>query len=156
MNKTLICYFSATGITKKEAEKLARILKGDLFEIEPVTKYTEEDLDWRNENSRSSIEMKDENSRPEVLNKIEHLENYDTILIGFPVWWYKAPTIINTFIEENDLTNKDIFVFVTSGSSSFEESFNTLHNTYPNLKFLRGTRLCGDESEEEILNFTKK
>ncbi len=154
--KTLVSYFSASGVTKKQAEKVARILEGDLFEIEPVQKYTAEDLDWRNENSRSSIEMSDENSRPQILNKVNNIDDYETVLIGFPVWWYKAPTIINTFIEENDLTNKDIFIFVTSGSSGFEESFNTLHKMYPNLNFLSGIRLSGDESDEKILEFTKK
>ena len=153
MDKILICYFSATGITKNVSEKIANTIDADLFEIEPEVKYTEADLDWHNKQSRSSIEMEDKTSRPIIKNKIDNLDKYNKIIIGFPVWWYTAPTIINTFIEENDLTGKDIYVFVTSGGSSYEGSFNDLKNMYPNLKFIRGVRLNTDLSSEKINNF---
>ena len=105
MNKILVSYFSASGTTKKVANKIAGYIGGDLFEIEPVNKYTNEDLDWTNKQSRSTIEMNALNSRPKVKNKIYNLSDYDTILIGFPVWWDLAPRIINTFIEENNFEN---------------------------------------------------
>ena len=106
MNNKLIVYFSASGTTKIVSEKLSNIIGADLFEIVPKEKYTNADLDWTNKESRSSVEMQDKNSRPEILNKLDNIDKYDTIILGFPVWWYTAPTIINTFIEDNDLTNK--------------------------------------------------
>ena len=153
MNKTLITYFSASGITKNAAKKIADTIKADLFEIEPVNIYTKEDLDWTNKNSRTTIEMNDKTSRPPIKNKVENINDYETIIIGFPVWWYTAPTIINTFIEENDLTNKNIYIFVTSGGSSFGGSLKDLKNTYPNLKLINGIRITGNETEENINNW---
>ena len=153
MDKVLICYFSATGITKNVSEKIADTIGADLFEIEPVVKYTGADLDWHDKQSRSSIEMEDKTSRPSIKNKIGNLGKYSKIIIGFPVWWYTAPTIINTFIEENNLIDKDIYVFVTSGSSGYEESFNNLRNAYPNLRFIKGIRFSTDLSSEKINNF---
>ena len=125
MSKILVSFFSASGVTKEVASKIAKYTGGDLFEIEPVNKYTNEDLDWTNKQSRSSVEMNNPSSRPEVKNKVSNISDYDTILIGFPVWWDLAPTIINTFIEENNLENKKIYVFATSGGSSVINSFNT-------------------------------
>ena len=100
MSKILVSYFSASGVTKSVAEKIANAVNGDLFEIEPVQKYTLEDLDWTNKQSRSSIEMNNKSSRPQIVNKVPNIVDYDTVILGFPVWWYTAPTIINTFIEE--------------------------------------------------------
>ena len=119
MKKVLVSYFSASGTTKSVAEKVATAINGDLFEIEPVDKYTAEDLDWTNKQSRSSIEM-NENIKPNILTKVSDLEEYDTICLAFPIWWYKEPTIIDKFLEENEMTNKNIYVFVTSGSSSID------------------------------------
>ncbi len=150
MNKILISYFSASGVTKNVAEKISSIVNGDLFEIEPVNKYTSADLDWTNKQSRSSIEMKDKSSRPEIKEKVNNINDYDTVLIGFPVWWYTAPTIINTFIEENNLENKKVYIFVTSGGSGVDESFNDLKSTYPNIDFVSGKRLAGNVSENDI------
>lgn len=99
MSKILVSYFSASGVTKSVAEKIANAINGDLFEIEPAQKYTLEDLDWTNKQSRSSIEMQDKTFRPQILNKVSNITEYDTVVLGFPVWWYTAPTIINTFIE---------------------------------------------------------
>ena len=136
MNKKLVAYFSASGVTKAVAQRISNLIDADLFEIEPQTPYTEEDLDWTNNNSRSSVEMNDRSFRPPIKNKVSNLDTFDKVFIGFPVWWYTAPTIINTFIEENDLSGKDICVFVTSGSSSVDSSFNDLKNKYNNLNFL--------------------
>ena len=153
MSKILISYFSASGVTKSVAERISSIVNGDLFEIEPVNKYTNADLDWTNKQSRSSIEMNDKSSRPEVKNKVDNVDDYDTVLIGFPVWWYTAPTIINTFIEENNLENKKVYVFVTSGGSGVDESLNDLKSTYPNINFVSGKRLSSNVSETDITSW---
>ena len=108
MSEILVSYFSASGVTKNIAKKISDAVNGDLFEIEPLKKYTAEDLDWTNKRSRSSIEMNDKTSRPQISKKISSIEEYNTVIIGFPVWWYTAPKIINTFIEENNLENKNI------------------------------------------------
>ena len=147
MNKVLICYFSATGTTKRVAEKIASAINGDLFEIEPKEKYTNEDLNWMNKNSRSSIEM-NENIKPEILNKVTNLSNYNTICLAFPIWWYKEPTIIDNFLEENDMSNKNIYVFVTSGSSPINSTYQSLTNNFPTLNFINGQRFTGNESED--------
>ena len=151
--KKIVCYFSATGTTKQVAENISETLNTDIFEIVPQELYTQEDLDWRNNESRSSIEMKDENSRPKIKEKLNTNE-YETIYLGYPVWWYTAPTIINTFIEENDLTNKKIYVFITSGGSGVEDSFNNLKNKYQNLNFIRGIKLTPND-KEKILEWGK-
>jgi len=156
MNKTLICYFSASGVTKKVAENLAKTIEGDLFEIEPQEKYTSADLDWTNNESRTSIEMQDKSSRPIITKKIENLDQYTKVVIGFPVWWYTVPTIVNTFIEENDLSNKQIYVFITSGGTSETGSFNDLKNTYPNLNFVSARRFTGDETLDEYRSFIEE
>ncbi len=148
MNNILVSYFSASGTTKKVAEKVATAVNGDLFEIEPKEKYTEEDLDWTNKESRSSIEM-NENRKPEIVNKVSNLENYEKIVLAFPIWWYKEPTIIDQFLEENDMNGKKIYVFVTSGSSSIDSTYKSLQNTFPNLEFISGKRFTGAESEED-------
>lgn len=153
MIKILVSYFSTSGVTKEVASKIAEYTSGDLFEIEPVNKYTNEDLDWTNSNSRSSIEMNNTSSRPEVKNKVSNLDDYDTVLIGFPVWWDLALTIVNTFIEENNLENKKIYVFATSGGSSVINSFNNLKNTYNNLNFVSAKRLTSNVSENDVTNW---
>ena len=153
MSKVLVSYFSASGVTKVVAEKIASAVEGDIFEIEPEEIYTKEDLNWLNKNSRSSVEMNNREFRPPVKNKLENLDSYEKVVIGFPVWWYTAPTIINTFIEENDFTNKNVYVFVTSGSSGYEGSLNDLKNAYPNINFISGRRFKGRESEEDYKNW---
>ena len=131
MKKTLIAYFSATGNTKRAAEKLAGEFNADLFEITPAVPYTEADLNWRDKTSRSTIEMRDKSSRPEIAAKCDNIADYDTVWIGFPVWWYTAPTIINTFIESHDLNGKVLNVFATSGGSGVEGSAADLKKAYP-------------------------
>ena len=154
MSKVLVSYFSASGVTKGVARKVAAAINGDLFEIEPVEKYTDEDLDWTNKNSRSSIEMND-NIKPEILNKVDNLEDYDTICLAFPIWWYKEPTIIDKFLEENDISDKTIYVFVTSGSSPIDSTYKSLRSNFPNLNFVSGKRFTGNESNEEYINWIK-
>lgn len=119
MSKKLVAYFSASGVTEKVAKNLAQAADADLFEICPQIKYTSEDLDWRYANSRSSVEMKNKSFRPEIADAKINIADYDTIFIGFPIWWYVAPTIINTFLEANDFSGKKIVVFATSGGSGF-------------------------------------
>ena len=148
MSKILITYFSASGVTKRVAEKVANAVNADLFEIEPKEKYTESDLDWMDKNSRSSVEM-NENIKPEILNKVSNLDDYDTICLAFPIWWYKEPTIIDKFLEENDMSNKNIYVFVTSGSSTIDSTYKSLKNNFPNLNFVSGKRFTGSEIDDE-------
>ncbi len=146
--KILVSYFSATGTTKNVAKKVASSVNGDLFEITPAVKYTDEDLNWMNKESRSSVEMR-ENVKPEVLEKVSNLADYDTVILGFPIWWYKEPTIIDKFLDENDMTGKKIYVFVTSGSSSVDSTYKSIKNNYPNLNFVSGKRFTGNESTDE-------
>ncbi|MBR1799187.1 MAG: NAD(P)H-dependent oxidoreductase [Bacteroidales bacterium] len=131
MDKTLVAYFSATGNTKAAAERLAKEKGADLYEIIPEQPYTAADLNWRDKQSRSSQEMTDKSSRPAVKGRCENIADYDTVWIGFPVWWYTAPTIINTFIEAHDLNGKVLCVFATSGSSDVVGSASDLRKAYP-------------------------
>ena len=131
MKKTLVAYFSATGNTKAAAERLAKETNADLYEIAPEQPYTAADLDWTNKQSRSSLEMKDKSSRPAIKGVYENMADYDTVWIGFPVWWYTAPTIINTFIEAHDLSGKVLNVFATSGGSDVTGSAADLKKAYP-------------------------
>jgi flavodoxin len=122
MSRKLVAFFSASGVTADVARVLAGTLKADLYEITPKVLYTDADLDWRDANSRSSVEMKDKTSRPEITDADAHAGDYDVILLGFPIWWYIAPTIVNTFLEKYDLTGKRIILFATSGGSGFGET----------------------------------
>ena len=124
--KSLVAYFSASGVTKKVAMDLAKAKDADLFEIEPVKKYTSEDLDWTNKNSRSTVEMKNKSFRPEIVVKDLDVSLYDTIYVGFPIWWYTAPTIVNTFLETYKFINAKIVLFATSGGSRFCNSLKDL------------------------------
>ncbi len=119
MKRNLVAYFSASGTTAKTAENLAAATGADIYEIKPKIPYTRADLDWTNKKSRSSIEMSDKSSRPELADKNARIADYDTIFLGFPVWWYVAPTIINTFLESYDFSGKKIVLFATSGGSGF-------------------------------------
>lgn len=141
MSRKLVAYFSATGTTERAAKKLANELAADLFEIRPVQPYTDADLDWMNKKSRSSVEMKDLSSRPAVADKVDHMEQYDVVYVGFPVWWYRAPTIINTFMESYDLTGKRIVLFATSGGSTIDSSEKEMKKQYPALSFGKGALL---------------
>ena len=128
-NWLLVAYFSATGTTKRAAQQLAKEKDADLFEIAPAVPYTAADLDWRDKSSRLTKEMKDKSSRPAIKGNCANIADYDTVRIGFPVWWYTAPTIINTFIEAHNLIGKTICVFATSGGSGVSGSANDLKKT---------------------------
>lgn len=132
MSRKLVAYFSASGITAKVAENLAEAVGADLFEIAPAVRYTNDDLDWRNENSRSSIEMKDPASRPAVEAIRDNMDEYDVIFVGFPIWWYIAPTIINTFLEQYDLAGKLVKSYFRFYSSV--QYCNNAENNYSRLK----------------------
>ena len=131
MSKKLVAYFSASGVTAKVAETLAEAIGADIFEIEPKVPYTEADLNWMDKKARSTIEMNDPASRPEIAVKRDNMKDYDTIFVGFPIWWYVAPTIINTFLESYDLTGKTVIPFVTSGGSGFSNTISTIQQMEP-------------------------
>lgn len=154
MGKTLVAYFSATGTTAKAAQQLAAVTGADLYEIQPEVPYTDADLDWQDKQSRSSVEMADLSSRPAIKGKVENLNDYDTVFIGFPVWWYTAPTIINTFIEANDLKGKTVVTFCTSGGSSIKKSAEDLKKAYPDLNWKEG-KLLNRVSKEELETWVK-
>ena len=144
--KKLIAYFSASGVTRQLARKIELLTGGDIFEIVPKDLYTKEDLDWMNPNSRSSIEMKDKTSRPEIKNKLQNIREYDVIYLGFPIWWYVAPTIINTFLESYDLSGKIIIPFATSGGSGIGDTVEELKVSAPGAVFKEGTVLNNVDS----------
>lgn len=148
MSKILVAYFSASGITQAAAEKLAGVLGADLFEIRPSVPYTEADLDWMDKKSRSSLEMKDPSSRPEIAEKTDNMDSYDTVYVGFPIWWYVAPTIINTFLESYDFTGKKLIPFATSGGSGMANVEKNLKRQYPQLQWKEG-RLLNRENQIE-------
>ena len=145
----LVAYFSATGTTAAVAADLAEATGATLYEIKPAVKYTDADLDWRNENSRSSVEMKDKESRPEIVKDLEDAGSYDTIFIGFPVWWYTAPTVINTFVEAYGFEGKTVIFFATSGGSDLKKANADFKAAYPKIDWKDGKTLNG-ESKEEI------
>lgn len=147
--KTLVAYFSATGTTKKVAEDIAKVTGADLFEIKPATPYTDADLDWKDSTSRSSVEMRDKTSRPEIAGKVDDIARYDTVYLGYPIWWYVAPTIINTFIENNNLEGKTVICFATSGGSPIAPCVDSLKKEYPSVKWTEG-RLLNNASEADI------
>ena len=124
--KTLVAYFSASGVTKKAAQDLANKLNCDIYEIKPAVPYTDADLNWMNKNSRSTLEMKDKSSRPEIITGDIDVSKYDRILLGYPVWWYTAPTIVNTFLESYDFSGKEIIIWATSGGSGLGKAKDDL------------------------------
>lgn len=126
MSKKLVAYFSASGVTGEVAKTIANILKADIYEIKPKVPYTEADLDWMNKSSRSSMEMKNLSFRPEIENTPLNIAEYDTVYLGFPIWWYIAPTIVNTFLEKHDFSGKKIILFATSGGSNFGKTIQHL------------------------------
>ncbi len=156
MNKTLIAYFSATGTTKKIANNLAQATSGDLFEIKPQVAYSSEDLNWNNKKSRSSVEMNDDFSRPEIAKVVKNIDNYDTVFIGFPIWWYIPPRIIQTFIEKHNLSGKKIITFATSGGSGIKGSTDFLKKMYSDLDIVEGKKFSWNESLESIKSWIKK
>ena len=148
--KILIAYFSASGVTKGVAQKLASKLKCDTYEIKPAVPYTDADLNWMDKNSRSSVEMKDKSSRPEIVKDGLNVSGYDRILLGYPVWWYTAPTIINTFLESYDFSGKKIIIWATSGGSGLGKAKNDLAKS-TSATIVDGRILNNDKQLEQFI-----
>ena len=156
MTKNLVAYFSASGITAGVAKKLSEAVNGDLYEIKPVEPYTGEDLNWMDKQSRSSREMNDKSYRPEIVDEDAHVEKYDVIFLGFPVWWYVAPTIVNTFLEKYDFSGKTIVLFITSGGSGFGNTAAELAvSVDKSAKIIEGKRFNYKTSVEELKEWAK-
>ncbi len=153
MSKKLVAYFSASGVTAKLAKRLANAVDADIFEIKPEKPYTTADLDWTNKKSRSSVEMSDKSFRPAVAEKLDNIADYDTIYVGFPIWWYVAPTIINTFLEQYDLTGKTIIPFATSGSSLMGKTNSELAPSCKGAILKEGKRFEANADEAELKNW---
>ncbi len=156
MSKKLVAYFSASGTTARVADNLAKAAGADLYEIKPAVSYTKEDLNWMNKQSRSSVEMRDNSSRPALADTDADIAAYDTIFIGFPIWWYIAPTIINTFLEVYDFSGKKIVLFATSGGSGFGKAVDSLQPSAPDAEIIAGEILNGNPNEKKLKAFADK
>ena len=154
MAKKLVAYFSASGVTKKVAEMISEVSGYELYEIKPKQAYTKADLNWMDKNSRSSVEMKDKKFRPEIITKDIEMSDYDEIILGFPIWWYVAPTIINTFLEVYDFSGKKITLFATSGGSGFGNTVSELKPSAPNADIVEG-KLLNNANKQEVENWLK-
>lgn len=151
MSNIMVVFFSPTGTTKKVAQEIAQLEEGDLFEIIPVQPYTAEDLDWRNPQSRSTLEMNDPNCRPEMAEKAENIALYDIIFLGFPIWWGREPSIVDTFLDAHDLKGKTIIPFCTSGGSGMGNTSERINNlTKREAKVLEGKRYGGEVSLADL------
>jgi flavodoxin len=151
MSKTLVAYFSASGVTKKLAENLSEAANADLFEIKPETPYSKADLDWTNKTSRSTIEMNDPASRPAIAKKLGNMDAYDTVFVGFPIWWYVAPKIINTFLESYDFSGKTIVPFATSGSSGMGKTVEKLRPSCSDKATWKDGKLLKSSADKKTL-----
>ena len=147
--KVLVAYFSASGVTEGVAKQLAEVTGGDLHKIQPEQPYTEADLDWRDKQSRSSVEMNDKNSRPAITDKLTNMQDYDVVYVGFPIWWYTAPTIINTFMESYDFKGKTVIPFATSGGSDIKKACEDLKAAYPDVNWKEG-KLLNRASKDDL------
>ncbi|MBR1476190.1 MAG: NAD(P)H-dependent oxidoreductase [Muribaculaceae bacterium] len=152
--KVLVAYFSASGTTKGVAQQLAEVTGADLHEIKPEQPYTDADLDWNDQQSRSTLEMKDKYSRPPITDKLQNMQGYGVVYVGFPIWWYTCPTIINTFMEAYDFQGKIIIPFATSGGSSIKKACADLKAAYPQLNWKEG-KLLNRISKEELQKWTE-
>lgn len=156
MAQSLVACFSATGTTEGVARRLAQKAGADLFMIEPASPYTPADLDWNNPASRSSVEMRDPSSRPAVASHVANMAEYDTIYLGFPIWWYVAPTIVNTFLEEYDLSGRRIVLFATSGGSGFGRTAEALRPSVdPTTELVEGAVFRGRASDAELVRVVR-
>lgn len=156
MSKKLVAYFSASGVTARVAESLSEAIGADLYEIEPKVPYTKADLNWMDKQSRSTVEMNDPTSRPAIAGKRDNMDDYDTIFVGFPIWWYVAPTIINTFLESYDLTGKTIIPFATSGGSGMGKANEKLQPSCPSSKLLEGKVFRANVSKADLAAWEKE
>lgn len=150
MRKTLVAYFSASGVTRRAAEKLAAATGSDLYEIKPAEPYSHADLNWQDKRSRSSVEMNDPSSRPALADHAADMAGYDRIFLGFPIWWYTAPHIIRTFLESYDFAGKTIVLFATSGGSGLGQTAAELASCCPGAKITEGRLLNGNPTEESL------
>lgn len=155
MSKKLVAYFSASGITESVARNLSQTAGADLYRIQPEVPYTSADLDWMNKKSRSSIEMNDPASRPAIAAEDLDISSYDVVFLGFPVWWYMAPTIINTFLETYDFSGKTVIPFATSGSSGIENCEKKLQQQYPSINWTSGKLLNGHPGQDVLDSWVK-
>ena len=156
MSKKLVAYFSVSGVTAKVADMLADAVSADIYEIRPEVPYTKADLNWMDKKSRSTIEMNDKTSRPALADKDANVEQYDTIFLGFPVWWYRAPSIINTFLESYNFSGKKIILFATSGGSEFGKTVEELKVSVPaSCEIIEGKLLNGKQTIPAIRNWTE-
>lgn len=154
MGKRLVAYFSASGTTKKVARMLADTAKADLYEIMPKQAYSKADLNWMDKKSRSSVEMSDKKFRPEIIDTDTHIDKYDEVILGFPIWWYVAPTIINTFLESHDFSGKKIVLFATSGGSGFGNTVRELKPSAPDAHIVEG-KILNHVSKQDVENWVK-
>ena len=155
MRKILVAYFSASGITAKLAGHLATAIEADLHEIQPEIPYTKADLDWMDKKSRSSVEMQDKSFRPAITNKVQNMEQYDVIFIAFPIWWYVAPTIVNSFLEQYNLTGKMIIPLATSSGSGMGNTTKELAPSCKGAILQEGKRFSANASEQELMEWAK-
>lgn len=155
MNRTLVAYFSATGVTKQAAERLAKATGADLFEIRPAVPYSRADLNWMDQKSRSTLEMNDAACRPEIADAPLDLSSYDTVFVGFPIWWYTAPRIVETFLERYDFSGKTMVPFATSGGSGMGKTVAALKSCCPNAKWVDG-RVLNRVSDGELAAWAKQ
>lgn len=153
MSRKLVAYFSVSGVTAGVAQLLSETIGADLFAIEPEIPYTQADLDWMDKTSRSTVEMSNPDSRPAIAKKRDNMNEYDTVFVGFPIWWYVAPTIINTFLESYDLTGKTIIPFATSGGSGMGKTNEKLLPSCNGAVLIEGKILFPNSSEEELMNW---
>lgn len=156
MKKVLVAYFSASGVTAKLAQKLASAIGADLHEIRPETPYTDADLNWMDKESRSSVEMNDKSFRPAIANKVENMDQYDVVFTAFPIWWYVAPTIINTFLEQYDLTGKKIVPVATSGGSGMGNTNKELAPSCKGATLEEGKRFPAGASGADLKKWAEK
>lgn len=156
MSKALVAYFSASGVTEKVAKRLAKEIKADLFEIKPEVPYTSEDLNWGNSKSRSSVEMNDKNFRPAISSQVKDMGQYDVVFVGFPVWWYREPSIIDTFMESYDFSGKTIVPFATSGGSGIGDSGKNMQALAPAAKVAAGKKFASDASGKTLAGWASE
>ena len=156
MSKALVAYFSASGVTAKVAEKMAGAIGADLYEIKPEQTYTDADLNWQDKQSRSSVEMNDRSSRPAIGNKVENMEHYDTVFVGFPIWWYREPSIIDTFMEDYNFDGKTVIPFATSGGSGLGDSAKNMQELAKGAKVVQGKKFGSGASENELKSWANE
>lgn len=150
MSKVLVAFFSASGVTAKVAKRLSSVIGADLYEIKPESPYTNADLNWQDKQSRSSVEMNDRNSRPAIGNTVTDMDKYDVVFVGFPIWWYREPSIIDTFMEAYSFDGKTVIPFATSGSSGMGDSSDNMQNLAKGAKVVQGKRFGSNAPEDEL------